>query len=60
MATRKRDDPLAPVTVAGAADTDPTFGGALPDPADGSPRGRFNRGEIDATELARLLADTDK
>jgi hypothetical protein len=43
---RKRDD----------ADPDPTLGGALPDPADDSPRGRFNRGEIDAVELDRLLS----
>jgi hypothetical protein len=34
---------------------DPTMGGALPDPDDDSPRGRFNRGEITAVELGALL-----
>lgn len=49
-----------PEAVAPAGADDPTRGGALPDPADQSPRGRFNRGEIDAAELARLnAADTD-
>lgn len=50
----------APAPDESAGADDPTKGGALPDPADDSPRGRFNRGEIDAAELARLnAADAD-
>lgn len=39
---------------------DPTRGGALPDPADQSARGRFNRGEITLAQLSdELDAEAD-
>lgn len=40
-----------------ADSSDPTLGGALPDPADDSPRGRFNRGEITFDELEAFYRD---
>ena len=51
MARRKSDD----------STDDPTLGGAIPDPGDNSPRGRFNRGEITADQLnAELVADAGR
>ena len=61
MAPRSRptnpDEPTEPTDADTAAAEDPTRGGAVPDPNDDSPRGRFNRGEIDAAELNRLLTE---
>ena len=62
---RPKDDPTEPIPEPTTAEPtpdveltdDPTLGGALPDPADDSPRGRFNRGEITVDQLAAELDD---
>lgn len=55
MAT-KRPDPPTDDEPSTAVD-DKTLGGALPDPADDSPRGKFNRGEISYDELQAFYRD---